>query len=641
MSQEEEKIEKLKKGLYSRNVKEHSDMHPTLHDHDLNVSEDWKESPTTPQETKPPLETYHVHSSSFFKKVLWGSIAFFTVCLGFALYILYGGGNIVSADNVDILVAGPVSVSGGEEIALDIEVQNNNTTGLKLADLAIEFPQGTASPVDVTEELKRHRELLGDINARQSVTKKIKIVMFGEENSKKEVKITVEYRVEGSNAIFYKEKTFDILISSAPVSMTVESFKEVNANQEVELTLTINSNSPKLIRNVLLKGEYPFGFTFTGSDPSPLAQNNVWKIGDLTPGSKKVVKVRGKIGGQDEEERVFRFNLGLASPKDDKNIGTALISSLQPILVKKPFLGVTLAIDGDTSSKDYAALQGKSMRADISWVNNLPVNVIDQQIIVKLGGVALDKTSISTDGGFYRSVDNTIVWDKTNTPSLALSHPGEGARVSFSFTPRVQNVGNVINPDMTIDVSVKGKRVGENQVPEEITSGAGRKVRVASTLEVTPRIVRTTGPFANTGPFPPAAEKESTYTVIWTITNTSSSISGAVVSATLPSYVKWQASVSPATEKVSYNPVGGEVVWNVGDVAPNTGYKTTAREVAFQVSFTPSVSQIGESPVLLSESLLEGTDRFAGVVLKNVKGAQNTRLSSDPAFKTGEDKVVE
>lgn len=634
---DEERIEKLKKSLYSRRESEHDTSHRPLNAHDMRVKEDWEREE---REVLAPVEEYRSHSSSFFRKMLWGSVIFFAVSLGFALYILYGGGNLVSADNVDILVAGPVSIAGGEELSLDIEVKNNNNTALKLSDLSIEFPSGTANPEDITVDLKRMRELLGDITARGSAKKNVKVVMFGEEGSTKEIKITVEYRVEGSNAIFYKEKTYDVLLSSAPVSMVIESFKEVNANQEVEMTLTINSNSPKLIRGLILKAEYPFGWTFTSSDPAPFAQNNTWKIGDLPSGAKKVLKIRGKVGGQDDEERVFRYNLGLASPKDERNIGTALITSLQPVLVKKPFIGISLALDGDSSSNDYAATSGKSIRADVSWQNNLAGNVIDQQIIVRLSGTALNKTSVTTDGGFYRSTDNTIIWDKTNTEELSLTHPGEGGRVSFSFSPRADNPG-VKNPEVLIDVSVKGKRISENNVPEEIVSTAGRKVKVASTLDLAARIVRSVGPFGNAGPYPPKAEIESTYTVIWTITNTSSSIANATVKATLPSYVKWLEKVGSTSEKVTYNPIGGEVVWQAGDIAPNTGYTTGTREVAFQIAFTPSISQRGDVPVLVGESVIEGVDRFTGVKLRAVRPSLTTRLSTDPAYKTGDERVVE
>ncbi len=94
-----------------------------------------------------------------------------------------------------------------------------------------------------------------------------------------------------------------------------------------------------------------------------------------------------------------------------------------------------------------------------------------------------------------------------------------------------------------MNVSVKARRVSEQNVPENLTSSAVRTVKIASSAGLGAQVVRSTGPFQNTGPIPPKAEQATTYTVIWTINNTSSSIGGAQVSSGLPPYVKWVGKV--------------------------------------------------------------------------------------------------
>jgi len=147
-----------------------------------------------------------------------------------------------------------------------------------------------------------------------------------------------------------------------------------------------------------------------------------------------------------------------------------------------------------------------------------------------------------------------------------------------------------INPDITLEVNIKGRRISDSNVPEKIESSILKTVTIASDVLFTPRAVYFTGPFLNNGPMPPRAEKETTYTIIWTVTNSSNALSDVVVSATLPSYIRWMNVISPASEKVSFNPIGGKIIWDIGNLSPGSGSFGSQKEVAFQIAFVPSVN---------------------------------------------------
>jgi len=247
----------------------------------------------------------------------------------------------------------------------------------------------------------------------------------------------------------------------------------------------------------------------------------------------------------------------------------------------------------------------------------------------------LDKFSVLVgDGGFYRSVDNTIIWDKSRNSSLGIIEPGEKGSVSFTFQslPLVENSRLHQSPNITIEASAGGKRISDVNVPEDITTSVAKKIKIESDLVLAPRAVYHTGPFKNSGPLPPQAEKETTYTIIWTATNSSNKISGAVAKTILPTYVKWLGVVSPENENVSFNEAGGEVVWNIGDIEKGTGFITGAREIVFQISLLPSVSHIGRVPFLTGDTTLTGNDTYTGTTIKDIKKSLSTQLSTDPFF---------
>jgi hypothetical protein len=493
------------------------------------------------------------------------------------------------------------------------------------------------------KELKSTRELIPDINPGGVGQKTIKAVVYGEENSKKQIKVTIEYRVKGSSAVFQKEKTFDLLISSAPLSLSVSSFKEVNSSQEFELAVTLNSNSKEVIKNLILKAVYPFGFTYISSDSQPGSDSTTWKIGDIPPGGKRVVKIKGKLEGQDDESRVFRFTAGAARLGNDKVIGTEYISGSQEVSIKKAFMTVGISLDGDSNNEDAVSTFNNPVRVDISYFNNLQTAVLGAEIRVKISGSAYDKNSVRSDDGLFNSINDEVVWNSINTPDLNTIEAGGSGKVSFSVTPRdLSNLKKFIsNPNLKFVVSVKAKRNSETNVPESLVATTARQTKISSNISLGGQIVRSTGAFANTGFIPPKANQQTTYTVVWTIDNTANSASNVQVESSLPSYVKWVGKTEPSTEDISYDGSNGKVTWNAGGVSTYTAGTNKRKQVSFQIALTPSLTQVGSIPTLINQTTLTAQDDFTGETLKSNLGTLNTRFSTDSAFKDGDEKVAQ
>ena len=628
------KIEGVKEALYSQNVdavvsKRRHDLKPKIED----ANTDWSDTDLKKEsDFKFP-----------FMKILIGAIIFFVLAAGFATYKFFAGGNLISGDNIDILVRGPVSVAGGDTLPLDIEVQNKNSVNLQVVELKIEYPDGTRSPDDLSAPLARYDEVLGNIDIGKSERRLVKAVLFGEENTQEDIKIDVEYRVPGSNAIFYKEKIYTVLISSSPVNLTVTGVDEINSNQPLDFNVVISSNSLSVIKGLILKADYPFGFDFTSASPRPSSlDNSVWNIGDLAPGEKRNIKLSGKVQGQDGEQRVFQFTVGTPDKLSNTTVGTIFSAYSSTVSIKKPFIGVNLAINGNFAS-EVAIQSGQEARADISWQNNLASQVYDAVVKVALRGAILDKSSIQVQKGFYNSTDNTITFDKTGNSELASIAPGAGGDTSFTFSSfgsGTKTGAAFTNADIYMDVSVMGKRVQGANVPQELLYSDSKRVKIASDLRIVSNGYRSNGPFENSGPVPPKAEQETTYTIIWTVTNTLNDVSGVQVTANLPSYIKWTDLASPSSEDITFNQSSGQVTWNIGSIGAGAGFTSPSREVSFQVSLTPSLSQVGTEPVLVNNIALTGTDTFTNTSVGSSGATVTTDIKSDPDYSPDYGKVT-
>jgi len=628
------KIEELQSDLYSRNAdgiflkKRH-----TLKDKGQFSDEPlaWQEEAEKPKGEIP------------YNKILLGTFIFFILALGFAFFRFFGGSNTISGNNIDVLISGPVSVAGGEELPLDIQVKNNNNIDLKTVDLIVEFPSGTRQAGDLQTALQRYSEVLGDINIGQSQERIVKSVLFGQENTQEVIKVTVEYRVSGSNAIFSKEKDYNILLSSSPINISVNGPTSVNSNQPVNFVANITSNSLTTVKNLILKIDYPFGFTLNNSTPKSVSSDgSVFSLGDLEPGAKRVINISGIAQGQDGEQRVFRFTVGTSKPADNKSIDVPLSIYSTTLTLSKPSIGLSLDLNQSTSPS--VAISGdQTVNGNISWQNNLAGKINNVAVTVKFVGNILNKNSVNVQRGFYNSVDNSITFDKTDYPDLATLNPGDVGDMSFAFSlfsPSTNSNISYGNSQVELDISAVGDVVGDNGTTRETLFSDTRTVKELSGLRILSRSLHTLGAFENSGPVPPKAENETTYTIVWTATNSFNSISGASVTAVLPPYVKWTGYTSPSTEKINYDANSGQIVWNIGDMQPGLGTNSPAREVSFQVSITPSLSQVGQELNLVNEATINGVDAFSGERVGEVKPPTTTNIVSDPEYSQDIGKVV-
>lgn len=640
------KIDDLEKSLYSKSRKIDSIQKKEewpLSNRKYDIVDDWENKENLNkiiEENKEDMFGNQQKGKGFLKKFLIFSTGFFIIAVAIAAFVIFGGSNIISSENVEISFSGPVSISGGEKLSLQIMILNKNNANLELADLLIEYPEGTRSAVNLNKEMPRSRSSIGDIKAGDLARETIEAVLFGEEGDKKQIKITIEYRVSGSNAIFFKEKVYEVEISSSPVSLIVESLKDINSGKEIDLEVILSSNSANVINNLMFIAEYPFGFTFSKSSPRPSFENNIWKLGDLAPEGERTVKITGRLEGQDNEERIFRFFAGVQSEDNEREIETAFIVSNQSIFIKKPFISLDVAVNGNTS-ESLSSPSGIPIGVSIAWQNNLPTRVANVEIEAKLSGESIDKSSVKVIKGFYQSFDNTITWSQENNSAFEFINPGKKGEVGFSFSSLGLSSGErFINSEIFLDISVRGRRLSESDVSEEVISSIRRKIRISSDLSLSSTALHFSGPFQNTGSMPPKADSTTTYTIVWSLANSSNNISDTQIVASLPSYVGWLGKISPSNEGISYNPVSGVITWDVGSLKAGTGFSSSAKEVSFQISLLPSLSQVGTAPVIVGTTEVTAVDDFTRAELNIQKPALTTRLKTDPGFESIQGTIV-
>ncbi len=552
-----------------------------------------------------------------------GSAVFFIVAIAIAALLFFSGSNVISTKNVDVAVSGPAVIDAGQTLSLQVVVTNRNSVPIELADLVIGFPPNTRSDADVSVELPRIRESLGTVNPGESVNRTVKAVLFGTAGTDASIQASVEYRVPSSNAIFVSNTTYHARINQSPAAISVSAQSEVVSGQTTSFTVTVTSNSPGVLTNMLLAASYPPGFSFQSSDPRPLSGSTVWNLGDIEPGGARTVTVTGVFAGEDGDQRTLTFTAGNKKQNTDTDITAPLATAQQTLTVTKPFISVGLLLNGSIADQ-HTIMRGKDVEGEIDWTNNLPVSVQNLSVELEIHGRIFDPVRVKVPQGFFSSSNSSILWDKNYQSGFVNVTPGQSGALAFSFATLPVGQGNFRNPSIDFTVTVHASRMAEGNVPEAVNSSAETKALVATDLGFVAALSHAGDP----GPIPPKANAETAYTVSWSASNSANALANTAATAVLPSYVRYIGTVSPVGENVSFDQSQGIVTWTIGEM--NAG---DARTVSFEVGVTPSVSQAGQAPTVIGNQRVAGFDRFVQDNVEATAPALTTRsaVSSDAA----------
>lgn len=645
-----ERVTQLRERLYARG----SDTSASFVRHDVGQGEESGEStevvPQTPPYQHPvdtleatpepvaaptPVSSYanrplphEKKGMSFRGKILTLGFVFFLVTVGVAAAFYFFGNRPISGSNITVNVDGPLSVGGGDVMTTDVTIQNFNRVAIESATLVVTYPKGVQSIVDPGRELYTDRIQLSSIAPNEEVKIPIRMLIFGEENDEKELNISVEYRVRGSNATFKKDALpFDFKIGISPVIVNVNALKSIPTDQETTIELVIQSNTKEPLTDIIVRALYPQGFAFLGASPETTSGEDTWKIKSLKPGEEKKISIKGKVTGLENDENEFEFEVGVANGDNPFDIASSLAKRTHVMTIERPFLDVVVRINGSTAEPAIIDTSGAAS-VNIEFTNTLDTPVYDTVITTELSGNSLSEMDVRVTNGFYDSLTNTITWDSVDIPELRELAPGDTNMLSFTLD---SSKSTRLTPEMKLKVNIAGNRVGEDRVPERVTGTVARSMRVSSVTKLTASALYSDGPFVNSGPVPPVAETPTTYTVLFTVKNGTNPVTGAEVTAQLPQYVKWLDTTSDDSA-VHYADINRTIKWNIGELKANE-YK----EVWMQISFTPSLSQVGEVPRLVARQTLRATDRFTDKSVETHGLELSTMLSNDPnpAYRDG------
>lgn len=539
-----------------------------------------------------------------------------------SLYILFSGTGQISTKNISLEVEAPFSVAGGEKLPLQLVIANENDVDLESVSLVLKYPEGTRSANDDAKDIIEERVSVDTIKAGEVKSVPVEVILFGEENEEKEILARLEYRIANSNSFFQKEATpVFVKLNSSPLVLKIDAVEKISSGQEMDVTLTVSSNSSQPLKNILVKASFPNNFSLIRSQPEVVFGQNAWHFEEISPNKTYEIKIRGLVNGLVGEISDIRFEVGSVRTDNKNELASVLNKTKSSFEIEQSFIDVVVSAGGKRGSE--VVLDSGSVTVNIDVKNTLREPIYDMRIEVEPQGNIFSENKLDIKGGFYNASTKSINWENAGVADLKEVGSGKSARVAFSLRDIDRNQ---YNPSLEVSVKVYAKRISESRSNEEQIGSGIIKVKLPSTVKLNSEVAYKNSPFADSGPIPPVVNKTTTYTLTLEVEAGYNDVEKNILTTSLPSYVDWLDKYN-GEGKVEYNPISKQLRWEAGEVLANT-----KKQLQFQVSVLPTITQVGQPLTILRSQSLTAVDGFTGVELRANKGDIRNTLSSELGF---------
>lgn len=524
--------------------------------------------------------------------------------------------------DIAVRIKGPETIESGENIQFFVTYQNKSNFNLKNAVLVFNWPSGS-KPKD-SADLKIEKRI-GNIVVGREASVPFDGQFFGAKNEKLSVSAVLKYSPEDRDDIYEAKSSFESVVNKTPFSIVMNMPPRAVAGNEIEISLEYQNLSEVIFPDMKLQIDYPEGFSFSSAEPQPSSQSNVWEFDEIRGRETGKIKLKGIFSGSENETKLFQASIG----RSEKGEFVAYSTEQYSTILSSTTLFVYQTANG---SRDLSISPGDILRYKITYRNTADVAIPNVVISAALDGKAIDFKSLDIQWGSYSGATNSIIWNASGIPKLALLSPGEDGEVTFSV--RLNKTVSVSSAGDTKQIISSIAKITTDQIPESLKGvPIGNEDKIETKLNTSLNLFASglykNSPIENSGPMPPKVGQKTTYNIVWQLTNTTNDADNVRVEAVLPPNVNWESRMSPADANISYEQSTGKVVWNVGKVSAGTGFLLPVRQVAFQISIIPTIVDIGRSPQLISESKLEGMDLFTNNSISESAEKKNIYLSED------------
>jgi hypothetical protein len=528
------------------------------------------------------------------------TITLFLIIITSVLYIFSGSDKDL---NISLIV--PSEVMVGVPFDLKAEFSNQLNSVLKDASLIITLPEGTAFVGSAEGKMVESKEL-GDIGTGSLISENFKVVFLNGSGENREIGVLVSYY--SSSSKYEKEEKESIKILDNGIKIDFDAPEQVFNGEEFEVKINYKNVSELDFYGLGLDIEYPANFTFISSDYKPDIGNNIWDLGDLRSGSEGDFVIKGSVVGPDNSPVVFKSKLKIDLGNKEYYLD---LDDVNLVISPSP-LSIAILLNND---QEYIARTQDTLKYVISYINNTNVPLKNSVVRAYLSGELFDLVSLDTKA-IFRSSDNSLVWNSSNSPALDYIAPKSAGFVSFTINTKdrypTRRLGD---KDFSLKIRVE---IESPTVPEFLdvdktynTSKLETKVAGSLSLETEAYFRDAQSGILNKGTLPPRVGEPINFTIHWILNSLASDFANIEIKAFLEEGVEFTGTAKSNFGNIPvFDEETNEIIWVLDKLPANKGFVGSPAEAIFQIEAIPSSEQIANYMNLIGKTSMKAIDAF-------------------------------
>ncbi len=503
----------------------------------------------------------------------------------------------------------PTEIKAGQPFDFDMTLENQSGNLLEDVTLSLNLPKELV--------------ILGDNGGSYLVNKTIGSLGVGSVIKEKYsamalksgvsvgVRTVVRYRQSGLNTYFEKEEVWSQeALESLKMTFTLPDNLVAGNNGTIKLLIENVSGADFPALN--LKMEYPKLFKFDKSSVDGAnADGTLMPLGGLAKGAKNNISILGKFLSSDQAVDLLRAKI-VSSYKGDDYV---IAEQDEEVGVDSAPVSLSVKVNG---ADDYVAHPGETLHYEITY-KYLDNDKVKENLKLRavLAGEMFDWGSVvPSNNGVFNLGNKNLTWN------------GGGMTGEVRFDVMVLKDYPIrklsdrrfkLSFDLTLD---DGALTVEKLLETKVAGGATVKAK-AYFRDAESGVL-------NTGIFPPKVGSATDFSVHWGFTTLANDLHNVVLRAKLPAGVVFK-SVGKIVggNDLYYNKDDNEVVWEIGKVSANKGVISSEPLAVFQVTLTPTSSQVGSFADILGDTKFSGTDDFTDLLVEASDDKLTTQLPDD------------
>ncbi len=559
-------------------------------------------------------------------KFILTAVFFFVLAGVAAAGIMRFGGNSKYGNNITLTVNGPATVRSGEVSEWTISYKNNDRLPIASADILLRLPPSisvlTTDPATVDKNLEWKIGTIAPGNEGKIILRGRVVESIGTDISTQAV---LSYRPANFNADFQKVTSWQGNVADSIIDASLNAPDEAVptdlADFSISLKLREDASAEATLPDLAIRFDTGNAVIVKKSDPAMATpENKTWSVKIPVASAETKLNCSGNFTSGLVGDVIVKADIGTT----DANGNFIILIPLSATVKVTPG-NLVLSIIRNGSAADGTIDFGDVLHISVDYENKSTKPISDAKINLSITENAtsektsvLDWTSLSdARGGNNRN--GVISWGKGQIPELATIAAGEKGTIDLSIktvaTPPAE-----VKSDSEIDLSATG------------TIGAlGGKISGKTVLTPTVKTILNSDAkfFAAAawaeGALPPKSTNQTTYKIVWTLTNSLHEISGINVNAILAPGVNWENRSNVSAGDLRYDTGSRKVIWTLNRLP--TSIKSVSLE--FYVSITPGVLDIGKILPLLSTTTFGATDKNTGTAITRTTAAIDTDIQSD------------